>query len=137
MKNLEEFHVNVKIKLAALWTSVMFLYIYADWFALFQPGQVKSMLEGQMRPLGPVTQSMLVFTSAMMIIPSVMIFLSVALKATVNRWANVIIGTLYTVTIFVTASGSWAFMKIYGVFEVVLTGLVVWTAWTWPQPADR
>ena len=31
---LDDFKVHTKIKLAALWASVMFCYIYADYFGL-------------------------------------------------------------------------------------------------------
>jgi len=63
-----------------------------------------------------------------------MIFLSIALKAKVSRYLNIIVGSIYTVLIMFTASRNWAFMQMYGVVEVVLTGLVVWYAWTWPKP---
>lgn len=35
---LEDVKVNVKLKLAALWASFMFLYIYVDYFHLYMPG---------------------------------------------------------------------------------------------------
>ncbi|MBV9959974.1 MAG: hypothetical protein JO360_16220 [Acidobacteria bacterium] len=128
----EDIKVNVKVKLAALWTSVMFCYIYADYFALYMPGKLQGMLAGKMVPLGPVTQGVLVGTSVMMAIPSVMIFLSVALKPKLNRWLNIICGGLYTLIILITM-WDWAFYIFYGIIEVTLTGLVVWYAWKWPR----
>jgi hypothetical protein len=126
----------VKLKLSALWTSVMFCYIYADYFELFKPGKVERIIAGN-GPIGPTTQWGLVVASLVLAIPSVMIFLSLALKATVNRRVNITLGSLYTLIIMFTASRNWAFMRMYGVVEVVLTGLVVWYAWTWPnQEAD-
>ena len=71
-----------------LWAVVMFCYVYGDYFGLFKPGAVQHMLQGRMDPLGPVTQPILVFTSAMMVIPSVMVFLSVALPARGSRWLS-------------------------------------------------
>ena len=137
MKNsraeLEDLKVPVKLKLSALWASVMFCYIYADYFALYKPGTLQSMIAGKMGSLGSTTQGVLVGASVVLAIPSVMIFLSLVLKARVNRWLNIIFGALYTVIIVITASGDWAFMKMYGVIEVVLTGLVVWYAWKWPR----
>ena len=127
--------VNIKIKLAALWATVMFCYIYADYFALFAPGKLADMLKGNMAPLGQVTEGVLVFTSAMLAIPTVMIFLSVALPATTNRWLNVIVGALYTLIILLTM-WSWAFTIFYGVIEVTLTSLIVWYAITWPREQD-
>ena len=126
----------VKLKLSALWTSVMFCYIYADYFELFKPGRLEGIIAGN-GPFAQTTQWVLVVASLVLAIPSVMIFLSIALKATVNRRVNIIVGSFYTVLIMFTASRNWAFMKMYGVVEVVLTGLVVWYALTWPkQEAD-
>lgn len=43
---LEEPQVNVKLKLAALWASVMFCYLYGDYFELYVPEKVDSLLTG-------------------------------------------------------------------------------------------
>lgn len=129
---LEDIKVHVKIKLAALWASVMFCYIYADYFGLYVPGTLQKMLQGKMGPLGPTTQGVLLGTSVVMAIPSVMIFLSVALKPNLNRWLNIIFGVIYTVIILITM-WAWAFYIFFGIIEVVLTGLVVWYAWNWPK----
>lgn|SRR5690242_3059745 len=131
---LEDIQVPVKLKLAALWTSVMFLYIYADYFGLFVPGALQSMLDGRMGPLGPTTQGVLIGTSVMLAVPSLMIFLSVALKPGLNRWLNVVMGVVYTLIICITM-WSWYFYVVYGVLEITLTVLVVWYAWTWPRQA--
>jgi len=136
MKNnrteLEDLKVPVKLKLSGLWTSVMFCYIYADYFELFKPGKLARMIAGN-GPIGQTSQEGLVVASLVLAIPSVMIFLSLALKPAINRWLNIIFGLFYTFLIMFTASGNWAFMKVYGVIEIVLTGLVVWYAWKWPK----
>jgi hypothetical protein len=128
--------VNVRVTLAALWTGVLFLYIYADYFGLYVPGALRSMLDGQMRPLGPVTQAVLLGTSAMMAIPSLMIYLSVAASARIARALNVAMGALYSLIILVTM-WSWVFFIVYGVIEIALTLLVVWHAWHWPRADAR
>jgi uncharacterized protein DUF6326 len=129
---LEDIKIHVKLKLSALWVSVMFCYIYADYFGLYVPGALRAMLEGKMGPFGPTTQGILIGTSLMMAIPSVMIFLSVALKPNLNRWLNIIFGVLYTVIILITM-WDWAFSIFWGIIEVVLTALIVWYAWKWPK----
>ena len=134
---LEDFQVPVKVKLSALWTAVMFCYVYGDYFGLYRPGQLQSMLAGKMGPLGPTTQGVLFGTSLMMAIPAVMVFLSLALKPAVNRWANIALGTFYTLIMLVTMPGAWAFYIFFGVVEVVLTALVVWYAWRWPRQARK
>src|SRR2546430_587689 len=74
--SLDDVKIHVKFKMSALWASVMFCYIYADYFGLYVPGALQGMLNGRMGPLGPTTQGVLLGTSFMMAIPSVMIFLS-------------------------------------------------------------
>jgi len=69
-----------------------------------------------------------------MVPPIVMIFLSLTLKAKVNRWANIIVGIVYTgvaLTTILTATS--AGYLVYGSVEVVLTALIVWYAWKWPK----
>jgi uncharacterized membrane protein len=92
------------------------------------------MLDGQMVPLGPVTQNVLLGTAAMLALPSLMIFLSVALGASLTRWLNIVVGVIYTAIQLAVISGSgWNFYIVMGLLETVLTALIVWTAWSWPR----
>ncbi|MDB4948319.1 MAG: hypothetical protein JWM27_968 [Gemmatimonadetes bacterium] len=130
---LDDIEIHVRVKISALWVSVMFCYIYADYFGLYQPGALQGMLAGRMGPLGATTQAVLLGTSLMMAIPSVMVFLSLALPPDLNRWMNIVLGAVYTLIIVITAPGSWAFYVFFGAVEVALTALIVWYAWTWPR----
>jgi len=40
----EDVKINVKMKLSALWATLMFLYIYADIYSLYRPGQIEKMI---------------------------------------------------------------------------------------------
>ena len=132
--SLEDIPVPVKYKLSAMWASVMFCYIYVDYFELYIPGKLQGMLAGNMMPLGPVTQGILLGTGIMMALPSLMVFLSLALKAPMSRWLNIILGTVYTVIQLLVVSGSgWAFYIGIGLLEAALTAFIAWTAWTWPR----
>lgn len=130
---LDDVKVHVKLKLSALWASVMFCYVYGDYFLLYQPGKLRDMLDGNMAPLGPATQGVLLFTSVSMAIPAVMVFLSLALRPAPNRVLNIILGALYTVFVLLTMPGAWAFYLFLGSLDVVLTALIVWHAWRWPR----
>lgn len=134
-KMLDDFKVHTKVKLSALWASAMFCYIYADYFGLFSPGQLATMNAGLIPPLGRSTDGVMVFVSAMMAVPSLMIFLSVALPAKANRIVNMIAGALYTAIISITM-WSGAHFIFYGVIEIALTLLVICYAWTWPKAAE-
>ena len=127
----EDVKIPVKMKLSALWAALMFLYIYADIFSLFKPGQIEEMVSGRMGPF-PVTQASLLQASILMLIPAVMVFLALALKPKVDRWANIILGVLYTaVNIGNLVGETWAFYLLFGIVEMALTLLIVGYAWKW------
>jgi hypothetical protein len=44
----EDIRVHVRFKLFALWSSVMFFYIYGDYFWLYEPGSLQEMIAGRM-----------------------------------------------------------------------------------------
>ncbi|HVF33953.1 MAG TPA: DUF6326 family protein [Candidatus Saccharimonadia bacterium] len=130
---LEDTRVPVRFKLAALWTSLMFCYIYCDYFQLYVPGKLQDMLDGEMG-LGAVTQQMLVGTSVLMAVPSLMIILSMALPATFSRWLNVGAGLFYAaIMLLILVGGAWAFYMLFATIEIILALLVVWYAWRWPR----
>lgn len=133
---LDDIKVHVKFKIAALWASAMSCYIYGDFFWLYQPGKLESMLAGKIPPFGAVTQSVLLGTTVSMTIPAVMIFLSLWLKATWNRPVNMILGTLYSLFVLATMYGAWSFYLFLGSVDIILTSLIVWYAWNWPLQVE-
>ncbi len=123
--------IPVQMMLSALWAALMFLYVYADLLSFYKPGHLDEMLAGRMGPL-PVTQSSLFAGSVLMVIPALMIFLSLALKPGASRWANVILGALYTAVNIANLVGvSWAYYILFGVVEIALTLLIIGYAWRW------
>jgi hypothetical protein len=133
LKNVE---INVKAKLAALWVTVMLLYLYVDHFALFIPGVLEDVIAGKMGPF-PTTQGSLLAAMALMTIPSLMVFLSLALKARAVRWTNIVVGILYIVVVIGNVVGeSWAFYWLGSIVEIVLLALVIWYAWRGPRASQ-
>ena len=132
--DLQDIKIDVKIKLAMLWAATMFCYLYGDYFELYVPGKLSSMLDGKMLPLGPVTQTILVGTSAMLAIQAVMVFLSLVMRPVISRWVNVIFGLVFAlVVLLVITQGGWAFYRLLGAVEIVLLLGIVWQAWSWPR----
>lgn len=130
---LEDIKINVKLKLAALWASFMFLYIYVDYFHLYMPGSIEDILAEKMFVFN-ITQVALLIGLASVTIPALMIFLSVALKANVNRWTNIIVAAVYIpFTLFNLAGVAWIHMVFGAVVEVVLLLLIISNAWKWPK----
>ena len=132
----EDIKVHVRFKLFALWCSVMFFYIYGDYFELYQPGKLQEIIAGRM-PFGAISQGALLGMSAFMIIPSLMPFLSLVLPAGVNRWLNIVFGAIYSVIMILVIRGGWHYYVVYGLIEIVLTMLILWYAWTWPKQSTR
>ena len=132
---MEDVKINVKTKLSALWAALMFLYIYGDLTTFYKPGMINEIIAGKMGPLGPTTQVVLLGIAVLMAIPGVMVFLSLALKPKASRWANIILGVIYTVVMLITMllPGAWAYYIFLGIVEVVITVLIVWYAWKWPK----
>ena len=128
--------IDVKIKLAALWAATMFCYLYGDYFELYVPGKLSSMLDGHMVPLGPVTQHILLGTSVMLGIQSVMVFLSLVLAPVFNRWVNILFGLVFALIVAaVITQGGWIFYKFLGLVEIALLLTIVWQAYNWPRNA--
>lgn len=134
---LINYEINVKIKLAALWTTLMFLYIYADYFELKTPGTIENIMNLK-TPVGATTPGLLIIFSVLLIIPSLMIFLSIFLRPQTSKWLNMIFGFIYAaISILIIVSGigdKWqAFFVLYNVVEVFIFIMIIWQAWNWPK----
>lgn len=132
--SLEDFKINTKIKLSALWTSVMFCYIYGDYFSLYVPNKVADFISGQTLLDSPIR---LFSASVLMVIPSLMIFVSVIAKPKINRLLNILFGIIYTAIMLLIAFSSiapwWSFYVFLAIVESILTAAIVWIAVKWPK----
>ena len=129
---LEDIEVNVKLKLAALWASFMFLYIYVDYFHLYTPGSIKDILVGKVFVFD-ISYVFLMIAMIFVTIPVLMIFLSVALQAKVNRWTNIIVATLFIpYMLFNLVGEAWAHMYFAATIEVTLLCVIIRYSWKWP-----
>lgn len=132
-KQLEDIKINVKLKLASLWASLMFLVIYIDYFHLYMPNKIADIQKGRVFVFD-ITQGFLLTAFVLVAIPGLMIFLSVILKAKINRWVNIIIAALnIPFMLFNLAGEAWTHMVIGAVVEVVLLSLIIYYAWHWPR----
>lgn len=130
---LEDITLNVKLKLASLWASFMFLYIYVDYFHLYMPGSIEDILAGKVFTFD-ISYVFLLIAMIGVTIPVVMIFLSVALPAKGNRWTNIIVATIYIpYMLFNLAGEAWVHMYFAAAVEVILLCLIIRYAWKWPQ----
>ena len=130
---LEEYRAPAKVKLAALWASTMFCYIYGDYFGLYVAGTLADMNHGIIGPLGRATPAVLTGVSVMMAVPSLMVALSLLLPAHICRWACIVLGLFYTAIMAVSLPGSEPFYKVLAAIDIVLTLAITVVAVRWPQ----
>lgn len=129
--NLEDARVNIKIKLAAAWTALIALYIYADFLSLYRPGQIEEVRDGVIGPFD-VSQGTLLIASVIVIIPAAMIVLSLLMSAGANRSLNLVLAVLYTlINISNLVGESWTYYLLFGAAEIALTALIFFTALRW------
>ena len=135
---LEDVKVPVKLKLAGLWTSFMFLYVYVDVIGFYKTGVIEEILAGVVWEFA-ITQTWALAALVVVTIPGLMVFLSLALPARVNRWTNIAVAALYVpVSIFNAIGETWVFYFWFAVvIEVVLLLLAIRFAWTWPATETR
>jgi hypothetical protein len=135
--SLADFPINLKLKLSALWSAVMFCYIYGDYFQLYVPKKVEQFISGDTLLDNPFK---LFLASVLMAVPALMVFLSLVLKPQANRWLNMIFGTIYTGIMVLIAINSiapwWTFYVFLAVVESCITATIVWYAWAWPKAAN-
>lgn len=131
--------VNIKTKLAVHWTTLMFLYIYADYFELKTPGKIEGIMNLQ-TPVGETTPGLLVIFSLILIIPSLMILMSVLLKPKINKWLNIIVALVWcsmSVLIVIRTIGGiggwYSFYILYQTVEIIVFVSIIWHAFNWPK----
>ena len=133
---LEDQRIPVRVKLAAAWTSFMFLYAYVDIIAFFKPGVVDDILVGVLWEFD-ISQTLLTAFLALMAIPIFMVVLSMTLPARANRITNLIVASVQVpYTAFNMAGESWTYFYGLGfALEVIVLALILRYAWTWPRTA--
>ena len=103
--------------------------------SLFQPGHIADLVEGQLEGV-QFTQSVLIGAALLMALPSLMIILSLTLRAGLNRWVNIVAGIFHLLVLvgtqFVGESEVWIYWRFYELLEALIIVLIIWTAWKWP-----
>ena len=128
--------IPVQAKLAAAWTSLMFLVIYIDYFHLYQPGEIDEIRGGNIFAF-EINGTLISIFFVVIAIPALMVLLSVALPARVNRATNLVVASLYIpVMVFNAAGASWDWAFYYGLtigVEVLILAFILRSAWAWPR----
>jgi Family of unknown function (DUF6326) len=130
--NVPEVPIGVRLKIASLWISILFLFAYGDIFGFFRSGQIQDVMRGRVSGV-EITQIFLFAVSVYVAVASVMVFLSLVMAPNLARWANIVLPILYIVSIVASAAGESAYFVFLSVVEVALLVMIVRYAWTWPS----
>ena len=132
----QDYWINPRIKIAALWASMLFIFVYVDLFSLLR-ADVRADIEAGKMFAFTIGQGFLLGVTIYIVVPSLMLFLSLVMSVRVTRMANIVAAVLYAVTIAGGAIGESNFYYILGSFtEAALLAGVVYYAWTWPKSTD-
>ena len=128
--------IPVQAKLAAAWTSFMFLYVYVDILAFYKPGVVDDILVGVVWEFD-ITQTWAITALTLLAIPIFMVVLSMTLPARANRITNLIVASVQVPFAAFNAVGQWGpwmYFYVLGVaLEVIVLAFILRSAWTWPR----
>jgi hypothetical protein len=136
---LDDPPVPVQAKLAAAWTSLMFLVIYIDYYHLYQPGEIDSIRSGVIFEFD-ITGTLMSIFFVIIAIPALMVLLSMTLPARANRTTNLVVAALYIPIMVFNAAGATSDYAFYysltiGV-EVLILAFVLRSACTWPRTSS-
>jgi len=106
---------------------------------LVEPGVLEQFLSsGEIggEKIGP---ELLLLFAIIVLVPLIMAFLSLTLKDSTNRWANIIVGIVFTVfqldALIETLAQPSAWAILMELSKVVAPALIVWYAWKSKQKA--
>ena len=131
----QDYWINPRNKIAALWTSMLFIFAYVDLFSWYR-SDVRAQIEAGEMFVFTIGQGFLLGVTIYILVPSLMLFLSLVLPARATRMANIVLAVLYAVTIAGAAIGEWNYYILGSIAEVALLAGVAYYAWTWPKATD-
>ena len=129
---------NLKIKLVVMWIFLAVSTSVGMVLMFMMPGVIEEIMVGELDGV-PISEGYLLVLALFWLIPFTMAFLSLTLKDSVNRWANIIVGiawaglhilALIVKPLLIQGQLALAFMEFS---RAVVAALIVWHAWKWPK----
>ena len=133
-------NLALRIKLSVLWLFWIFGFLVHMFLALFEKGVIEQIIAGEFVGI-QITSGAMLFFAIFMLVPLVMAPVSLILKDKANRWANVVVGIVYTGLCVFDSIGTAIFdisaLSAYAILmyisHIVASALIVWYAWKWPK----
>lgn len=131
--NYDEQPVNIRVKLAGLWTSMLFVFAYVDIFGLFRKDVLEDALAGKVHVFD-ANQQFFIFALVYILFACIILALTLILSARKARLMNIVAAAVYIITIVGGAVGeSWIYYLIGSAVEVVLLAVIIRLSLKWPK----
>ncbi len=129
--------LTLKIRLAVLWIFMAVAMSAYVVLAFMTEGAIEAVTSGEFEGI-QITDASLWILALFWLIPLTMAFLSVTLKDSMNRWANMIAGLGFAIVYIIAAIGTLSEGETGGHLlmefsKAAAAILVVWYAWKWPR----
>jgi hypothetical protein len=117
-----------RVMFFTLWIFASLNFIYADVVTLFDKSVVTNISQGTLLAFAVLVETAFA-----------MVLLSRVLKYRANRWANIIVGAVNTVAVIASllVTTPALYYLFFAIIEIATTLLIIWYAWTWPNPARK
>ena len=103
---------------------------------VYDPGIIQDIIAGEVAGMQHTPELLLIF-AIILLVPLVMAFLSLTLKYSTNRWANIILGVFFTgfelMGVRDVLANPAAYVIVLWVPLVVAPAIIVWYAWKWAK----
>ncbi len=119
-----------KIKISVLWLFSAVAFLAHQILALLEPGVIAGIMAGEVEGMKIGSELILLF-AILFLVPLIMAFLSLTLKDSINRWANIIVGAVFA-ALFIAVIATVAKLSgeiLMTLSTVVALALIVWYAW--------
>ena len=121
-----------KIKIAVLWLFNAVGFTAVALLSLVTPGGIEQIIAGEIEGMA-INDALLLSVAVFWLVPLTMAFLSLTLKDSANRWANIILGIVWVafgiLDLGDTLSRGWLTIALVAGSKTVASALIVWYAW--------
>jgi len=124
-----------------LWLFYTVAFLAVMMLGTLEPGVLDQFLDtGEIGGM-KIGQELLLFFAVMILVPLLMAFLSLSLKDSTNRWANVTVGIVYigfqlfALIETLAVPSVYAYAVLMEITKVIVPALIVWYSWKSKQKA--
>lgn len=128
---MNEVRIGVRLKISALWVTVLLLFAYGDIFGFFAPGHIEEIVAGEISGI-EITEGFLLAVSVYIAIASAMVFLTLCSRRT-WRDGRTSFSPSCTSCLSAAVGEASAYYVFLSAAEIAALALIVRYAWSWPR----